>query len=200
MNKKVEANGSPERPSFGMTLRRSLYESLSRIPLFRTLIGLYNRLIPESLTSHPSKDEAQAAPSPAFLGLQGVRRWSLYIPGILFIAMAVVVVMAPRLVVTLLSVMFLFFGVFLMYGTYRLLKLKKAIDARLKGLQGRVFVQGVQMAPFSSGMFEDEGFDENDPELDEIAEELESRLAKSGEGEVTAEELKALLSKKILVH
>lgn len=85
-------------------------------------------------------------------------------PGLFFLFMGVVTLLAPHLILAMLAGFFVFLGVFFSLVAWKFISLKKRVEETAKRFQGRVFIHGLRV---------EDGFEmeEEDPEEEE---ELES--------------------------
>jgi hypothetical protein len=70
-----------------------------------------------------------------------------FLPGAFFIAVAALVLVAPRLVIAAIAGLLLFVGVMLCFLAWKFLQFKKQITAMTKNLEGRIQVHQFHVHP-----------------------------------------------------
>lgn len=69
----------------------------------------------------------------------------LFVPGVMLIGLAAAAVFAPKLLVSFIAGILLFFGGMLCYLGWKLYSFKRKFQDMTKGFSTRVYVQGMQM-------------------------------------------------------
>ena len=72
---------------------------------------------------------------------------SVFVPGIILVNLAFAVLLAPNMVVTLISGFLLFVGIFSCFIGWKLLRVKRRLEKMAKEFEGRVLIQGINLRP-----------------------------------------------------
>jgi hypothetical protein len=69
----------------------------------------------------------------------------VFIPGVLLVAVAMSLVFAPRLLLSLVAGFFLFFGAMALIAGWKLLQFKRRLEEGSKIFQPKIFIQGLNI-------------------------------------------------------
>jgi len=72
-------------------------------------------------------------------------QFSLFVPGLVVVALGLGVVLAPGFFIALIATFFLTIGILLCYAAWRFVQIKKKWESLRKDFQGRVIIHGVQL-------------------------------------------------------
>lgn len=93
----------------------------------------------------------------------GEARAAVYGPGLFFIILGVVTVVAPKFILAVLAAFFVFIGVVLCWLGWKFFQLQKTLRDAAEKFQGQVRIQGVGFQnPFEFESFEEEDDDDDD--------------------------------------
>lgn len=79
-----------------------------------------------------------------------------FVPGILFIALALTLLLAPELVLGVVAGIFFSFGILACFGAWKIIQMKRRVEKMAQQLRGKVVFQSMSMQPDLFGSEEEE--------------------------------------------
>lgn len=87
------------------------------------------------------------------------RNYLLFSPGILLLVTGILFVVAPTLMIAIVSGFLMFFGTLFCIGAWKIVQLKRRIEDTIKKFDGKVVIQGVNLNRSEQGFSFEQGGD-----------------------------------------